>query len=325
MRHKQLLLLFVLIGGISFGQTTNNEIDHNKQVIELSDSIKRQAILIRTLSEQISLKNVILEERLKQASDTISNQNALSDGFGVIYTIITIIVALLGIVLPILTYQFGIKPSQKALKEFENNIDKKFEQYLIDSRNSQIEQATENLKSQNQELKSNAVTFLSLTQHQGFNDQQLFKLFLLLKSSNIDQTTKGTIAYSISNRKSDFATEYFYEALKDSSNVGVKYAALRYFANIGIENHLKIYRDLISQANDKLLEFSTILIHNGSINKNANIILINDKEFIDGLGVTATNSLRNDFEIYSKSWQINEEDISNSYLKKVMTKTEASS
>lgn len=307
-------ILLIMTLSLVYGQKTPEKNPIEKKVLELTDSINILKNQVLELKEKQEWKNVVLEERIKQASDTIANQNSLFDGFGVLYSIITIIIALIGIALPILTYQFGIKPSQEALKEFENNAEKKMADFLAKSRNKQIEQAIDNLKSQNQELKTNAITFLSLTQHQGFTDEQLYKLFLLLKSESIDQTTKGTIAYSISNRKSDYATDYFSTALKDPKNVNIKYAAIRYFSNIGIENHLQIFRDLISQSKDKNTEFITLLSYVYSTNRNSLLTIINDKELIENLDVKTLQALKLSLPSLKTTWQLSDNELEQSYL-----------
>lgn len=316
-------ILLILTLSFAYGQKQATPKDNpiDKKIVELSDSLNVLKIQFQELKEKQNWKNEVLNDRLQQASDTISNQNSLLDGFGVLYTIITIIIALIGVVLPVLTYQFGIKPSQDALKEFENNADKKMEEFLAKSRNKQIEQAIENLKSQNQELKTNAVTYLSLTQHQGFSDQQLFKLFMLLKSDDIDQVTKGTLAYTISNRKSDYATEYFKEAVKNPANVNVKYAATRYFANIGVENHLDVFRSLVANALDKNTEFNTILIHIANTNKNAVKILINDKLFVDNLDNEALKMQKLTVQNFKASWQLTDKELEESYLNEKIKNT----
>jgi hypothetical protein len=318
---KYTTLFFFLLMSISFGQKPQEKKTIDKIVIELSDTMKLLRQQVQAINIKQEWKNQILEERLKQASDTISCQNSLFDGFGVLYTIITIVIALIGIALPILTYQFGIKPSQLALKEFENNAEKKMEEFITKTRNKQIEQAIENLKSQNQELKSNAITFLSLTQHQGFTDEQLYKLFLLLKSDSIDQSIKGTIVNSISSRKSDFATDYFSEAIKDSKNINIKFAAIRYFAIIGIENYLNVFRDLISNAVDKNTEFITLLTYVFSSNKNSVIPILNDKELIDKLDDNTLKMLKSSMSIFITSWQISDKEFEKSYLNQKINNT----
>jgi hypothetical protein len=307
-------ILLILNLNFVYGQKVQDKKEFDKKITELYDTVKQLKQQVQILTDKQEWKNQILEERLKQASETISSQNSLFDGFGVLYAIITVVIALIAIALPILTYQFGIKPSQEALKEFENNAEKKMEEFLFKTRNIQIEQAIENLKSQNQELKTNALAFLSLTQHQGFTDQQLYKLFLLLKSNDIDQAIKGTIAFTISNRKSDYATDYFSTALKDPKNTNIKYAAIRYFTSIGIENYIHIFRDLISDSKDKNTEFITLLGYIFGVNRNSLVTILNDKELIDKLDKNAINSLKLSLPTLKTTWQLSDNEVEQSYL-----------
>jgi len=87
---------------------------------------------------------------------------------------------LIAIGLPIITYQFGVKPSQNALKELETNLDNKVAAYLEKTRNEQVKKSIEHLKGDNNDLKGQAISFLSLTQHEGFSDEQMFEFFRLL-------------------------------------------------------------------------------------------------------------------------------------------------
>jgi len=316
------IIMLIFTFGFAYGQENPNNSKLDKNVVEISQLKSEIAELkseIIELKEKAQWKNEIFEQRLQQASDTIANQNSLFDGFGVLYGIITVIIALIGIALPILTYQFGIKPSQNALKEFENNADKKMEDFLEKSRNKQIEQAIENIKSQNPELKSNATTFLSLTQHQGFTDEQLYKLFLILKSADIDETTKGQIAFSISNKKSDYATEYFTTALQNNY-VNIKYAAIKYFVNIGFDNHLNIFRDLISKSENKYIELVTLLTWLYSLNKNSILTVINNKDIVDSLDQQALKTLKGALPSLNKTWRIEENEFEKSYLNEMVKK-----
>lgn len=285
------------------------------KVTEPADSIRLLNKQVQTLIAKQEWKSQILEERLKQASDTISNQNSLFDGFGILYGIITIVIALVAIVLPILTYQFGIKPSQKALKEFENNADKKMENFLAKYRNNQIEQAIENLKSEIPELRSNAISYLTLTQYQGLTNEQLYRLVLALKSGNIDSSIISPIAYLISNRKSDPATDYFKTTINDPENVNIKHAAIRYFANNSIENYQSVFRGLILNSKDQKEEFLSLLSQLYPINQNSFVTLLNDKELIERLDEKCFKELRSSIALLkSATWSQAKKEIEDSYL-----------
>lgn len=118
-------------------------------VLELSDSLKHLKNQIQDLSSLREWEKEVLEKRLEQASDTIANQTSMIEGFGTFYTIVGILIAAIGLILPAITYVLGIRPSQKALQEFEQNADKKIENFLSKKRNKQIEQAISDLKSDN--------------------------------------------------------------------------------------------------------------------------------------------------------------------------------
>jgi hypothetical protein len=317
MRNLTIIILFFAL--VSFGKTSNLPKDTSKKSLE-TNYMKTVSQNEKLIFENEQLKNQykVLSERMEQASDTINNQNSLFSGFSIIYTIITIIIALLGIVLPILTYQFGIKPSQKALKEFEQNIDKKLEKYLIKTRNKQIEQAIENLSSQDQELKISALNFLSITNHQGYSEQQIFKLFQLLQSDKLDELKKSTLANLLSSKKNEFATEYFKKAIIENWMYS-KYAAIKYFSNIGIENHITLFRNLIKESIDKNSEFYQILTYAGISNKNAAIYLINDKEFIDNIDSETLKIFKSNGNSLAKSFQLNEDEFVSSYLKEKLS------
>ncbi|MGQ0829408.1 MAG: hypothetical protein ACT4ON_13550 [Bacteroidota bacterium] len=318
MKVKLFILMLILFVNSSFGQKVQDRlISVEKRISVFSDSLLKLNKQLIELNEKWEWKGQILEERLKQASDTIANQNSLLDGFGVLYTIITIIITLIAVAVPILTYQFGVKPSQNAIKEFENNADKKFENYLSKTRNEQIEQAIENLKSQNQELKLNAINYLSLTQYQGFTDLQLYKLFVLLKSTDFDQTIEVNIAYIISNKKNDYATDYFTQIIKDGSkNISIKHAAIRYFTNIGIDNYLDLFKDLLAKSTDKQSEYFMLLAHVANANKKAVKRLLNAKELIDLLDMNDLKKSQEGILSNKNQWQISDEELEQSYLNK---------
>ena len=310
------VLILIFTFGFAYGQKnqSNSEFDKNVVVInQLKSEIAELKSEITKLKEKAQWKNEIFEQRVQQASDTIANQNSIIDGFGVLYGIITVVIALIAIALPILTYQFGIKPSQNALKEFEKNADKRMEDFLEKTRNKQIEQAIENIKSQNPELKNKATTFLSLTQYQGFTDEQLYKLFLILKSENVDEITKGQIAFSISNKKSDYATEYFTTALQNNY-ISVKYAAIKYFDNIGFDNHSDIFRDLISKSEDKYTELVSLLNILYTLNKKSILMVINNKDVVDSLDQKALKAFKEELSSLNVIWKFNDNEFEKSYL-----------
>ncbi|OYU78924.1 MAG: hypothetical protein CFE23_16410 [Flavobacterium sp. BFFFF1] len=310
MKKTLLTLLFCSI--LSFGQTTTKSKAHDKKI----DTVTYLNSKSDFDFDKIKYENAVLKERLEQASDTINNQNSMVSGFSVIYTIITIIIALLGISLPILTYFFGIRPSQKALIEFEKNIDSKMAEYLEESRNKQIDQAIENLSEADQELVINAINFLSITNHQGFKENQIFKLFHVLKESNLDDPKKMVIANLLSSKKNIYATEYFKSVLQLKNNF--KSAAIKYFANNGLSENVNLFRDSLKETSDQNKEFHMILYYCSGTNINAVIFLLNDKEFIDIIDSDFANIIKTNIQhgisSFAQSYGLTENQLKDTYL-----------
>jgi hypothetical protein len=309
---KQLSILLLLCFALSFGETKNT---HNQQKIE--NKVTEQSNVDNNYEiKKLEYQNEILKERLEQASDTINNQNSIVSGFSLIYTIITIIIALLGITLPILTYFFGIRPSQKALSEFEKNIDKKMEEYIENSRNNQIEEAIENLSGNNQELIINAINYLNITAHQGFKETQIFNILKVLRESELDDSKKGAIANLFISKKSSYATDYFKSAIFLKGNI--KTAAIRYFANNDLSENLELFRQLLKNANDQNSEFYTIVTYCMLTNKLAVNILFNDKKFIDiidqNFGKIIKSNLSHGVLSFAESFGLSENEMKETYL-----------
>jgi hypothetical protein len=138
------------------------------------------------ISKIDSLKNHIDEQKniINNASNTISYLNSIINSYSVTFSILTIFIAIIALALPIMTYQFGIKPSQKALKELESNMDARLIKYLKEKRNKDIADALANISGGNNERKSQALSYLSITSHEGFTDNQIFQIFQIFTILN---------------------------------------------------------------------------------------------------------------------------------------------
>lgn len=310
MKHYLTILLFCFT--LSYGQTNSKTVQQKvENNVKAKESNEENAEF-----HELKYENKILKERLEQASDTINNQNSMVSGFSVIYTIITIIIALLGISLPILTYFFGIRPSQKALSEFEKNIDQKMGEYLENSRNDQIEQAIENLSGSNQELIISSINFLSITNHQGFKESQVFKIFKVLRESNLDDAKKSVLANLLSSKKNIYATDFFKSALFVNGNV--KGAAIKYFANIDLSENVNLFRQLLKDSADQNSEFYTIMTYCAITNRNAVIFLLSDKEFVDNINQNfeeiIKSNLKHSISSFAQSFSITENEMKETYL-----------
>lgn len=308
-------ILLIFTFSFAYGQKiitqSNNRVD--KKIVELSDSLNVLKKQLQELKEKQDWKNEVLNDRLQQASDTIANQNSLLGGFGVLYTIITIIIALIGVVLPVLTYQFGIKPSQDALKEFENNADKKIKDYLKETRQEQIKKSIEHLKGDNVELKGQAVSFLSLTQHEGFTDQELFEFYRLIKSGKLSETHIGTVAYLLGSRVNEYANDVFGDVELLKSNV-IKGSAYQYIPKVGYKNFIQPLKKFLTNNANQYGEFFTLLVFSNMNDANTVIEILNNNELVDTLTNETLKTMKNAMKSSLQNIKITEEEYKGTYL-----------
>jgi hypothetical protein len=288
-------------------------------ISHLQDSIKNRNLVTKKLIDKQEFKNEILEQRIQQASDTIKNQNSLFNGFGIIYSIITIVMTLIAIGLPIITYQFGVKPSQNALKELETNLDNKVAAYLEKTRNEQVKKSIEHLKGDNNDLKGQAISFLSLTQHEGFSDEQMFEFFRLLKSDKLSDTHKGTVAYLLSSRVNDYANEIFSDK-EQLKNNAIKSSAYQYIPKAGISKFIKPLINFLKDNSNQYGEFWTLITITQMYSKSTINELINNKELIDILKPETLVTMKTGIKSLLDNLEIDENIFKKTYLyKKIET------
>ncbi len=276
-----ILLIFTL--NFVYGQKQTNQSDSlviNKKFVELFDSIHILQSQLQELKNKQEWKNEILNQRLEQASETISSQSSLLSGFGILYTIITIVIALIGVALPILTYQFGIRPSKEALKEFKINADNIIKSYLKETRQKQISQSIEDLKGDNTEKQAQAISFLAVTQHEGFNDQELFEFYRLIKSGKVNSQFTNTIAYLLSSKTNQYADEIFSdtELLKLDA---IKHSAFQYFIKAGVKNYIQPLKKFLENNENQRNDFFMLLALSGD--ESSQIVILNSNELVDTL------------------------------------------
>jgi hypothetical protein len=258
---------------------------------------------ITTLNESVGVSNEtikILEERIAQANDTINNQSTVIGSFEVIYSILTIIFTIIGLLVPIVTYYYGIKPSRDQIKSLEANFDKRLEEYLKTTRHESIDKAIKGLSSNSAEIKQNAITYLSLTQHEGLTDIQYFKLYKVVTSDNIDSTQKHSLGFILTGKENEYATEYCTSILR-SKNLYNEYIPARYFGMIGIGKYIQNFVDYLKGVPEKNDAFTRIISHMKIVSIDSVIQLLNSDEIIalfdkDDLTYLKNYRLTNGFE-----------------------------
>ncbi|MDV3677284.1 hypothetical protein CMU30_17105 [Elizabethkingia anophelis] len=310
MIKRTLLFFFISISTCFFSQI-KSQINREKVEIEV---INRKVDSL--ISAQHNLKEKILEERISQATETITNQNSVISSFGTLYTIITIVLALLGIVLPILTYQFGIKPSRDALKEFEEKSEKRFNDFLRGKMKKEINRAIENLENKDNQIKNNAINFLQLNSHQGFNQDQILKILKIINDEGVDEETSNKLLYCISCQKNEDLKGYYIEYLKTSNKFDKIYYCILFFSYYEYREYKEYIKQFILNNEDEAayLTVASCLVKHSK--KDFHSFFLNDNEIIDNLSSNVLNMINQNnlgrdrlFE-----WKIKESDYKETHL-----------
>lgn len=287
------------------------EIENNKK--QFSDSLKTLKKQIENLTLKNDFQKKQLEKNINDASKTIEYLNSLVNTFGQIFTILGIFIAIITLVLPILTYQLGIKPSQKALKDLEMNMDQRLENYIKNSRNKEIENALKNLREGNTELKNQATSFLALTQHEGFSDNQMFQIYTILNKHRDENNVKSQLAFILSTRKNDYAKELFSsdDIYKDPV---IKQMAYLYYAKIGFKDNYEGILKILGSSENQYQEFLTLAFNLMQYSSKEIVELFNDKTVVDSLSNKSLQTMNTQLRDSLTSLNLAEQSYDKTYL-----------
>ncbi len=308
------ILLFLLIS-ISYNSYAFCQVQNTQYYIKLQHAQTAVSTLnnkVDSLNNKIKYLEIDLNRRINDSSKTIEYLNSLSNAFGPLFTILAIFIGIITLVLPILTYLFAIRPSQRALKELEQNIDNRLATYLKDSRNKSIDSAIKNLSTGNAEEKSQAISYLNYTHPEGLLKTQLFELFRILKKNPVG-TIKYQLAFILSSRKNEYADEYFAgDQLYD--DYSVKTAAFSYFSKIGFSYYKDSICKILSNSPNQQWDIQVLL---SSLYQNRNDDIphfLNSKEIVDTLNENTLIFVKQSFGDLIKQFKIEQRDFENSYL-----------
>lgn len=306
MLRKLLLLFTLLITLYSFAQSNISNINKDEKIELLSKKVDS------IIAQQNEIKTKVLEDRIAQATETIANQNSTISSFSYIYSSISLILGLIGITLPFLTYLFGIKPSQDALKEFEEKSDAKFNSFLKERTKNEIDNAIVNLKSDDNHIRNNSLNFLTYSSHQGLMEDQILKIINVIRSST-DEIFLSQLLNCIINEKNEELKKYFIEFLNTSQKSStIIFYCLKFFSYYSYgayKQDLKIY--ISNNNNDAAL--ATIL---GYFPKSSVMNFLNDSDIIDIISNEVLNYIHSGTfgENYISLWNISKEEYENTYL-----------
>ena len=257
--------------------------------------------------------NSRLQYENKSALETIAFLNSVVGAYGVIFSIL---IGVFAIGLPVMTYFLGIQPAKDAVKELQNNIDKKVENYLYLNFQKNFDLAMENLESESSTLVDRGIVFLSNNIHHDFSDYQYFKIYQVLLSKKLDPAKRGQIAFFLGNTENPYSKIVFNKEkfLKVTSISGI---APLYYSKVGVEKNVKgIVILLKKNEGDIVARYFGLFQHLKAHSTKEAIKFINLREVIDMIPNESLEALKN-FAIPSIKLDF-EKDYSESYLKKVI-------
>ncbi len=265
-----------------------------------------------SVNKDLEKHEEVLSEKMSDASKTIDYLNSLVNSFSQIFTILGIFIGIITLASPIIIYQFGIKPSQRILKELELNFDTRLSTYLKTAREKEIDAAIENIKTGNTEKKNQAMAYLSLTHHEGLTDQQLFRIYNILKN-NISQTNiKSQLAFVLTTNKNEYA-ESLFDSEESRKDPTIKFMGYLYFAKTGYTNYRSSLAGVINSSENPSSELNTFVSTLSQYSHTDLVDLFNDKVLTD-LIKPSPSFFENDLSSILTSINISEQLYKDSYL-----------
>ncbi|MDO9185865.1 MAG: hypothetical protein Q7W13_07630 [Bacteroidia bacterium] len=264
---------------------------------ELRDSVLNEFKSIKKVLAENEEAYQRLEKSMEIANNTISAQNSLFDGFGVLYGIITIVIT----VLPLLVYFIQIKPAVDEAKvatqesvEKSIEIDKKFHELALKfdeklnakvkaiqdkSRIEKIDQAISNINIPQNEQTVYSINYISLVPNELFSELHLYKLYQASKflTSINDQIV---LASKLTTQKTAFTEEFFRNKIISENHETIIYQTVLYFAKYGlfdsalenISNQIMrqdgLYKKIVGWLSDQFPEQILSLINYDRLNDN---------------------------------------------------------
>lgn len=290
MLHKlqYLVVLVVLIQTDSFAQVKAA----NQDSVKINQRNFGQANAIERITE--------LEKTLEYSEFIISSLN----------TSITIMAILFGILLPLLSYWFVIKPQRELKKTLNKNISK----YLNRSRQGRIKNSLDTLLSKTaaKAHKSNA---LGVLQYEGivskYTETEIHQLIRIAENESIFSIKQGV--YDMLVYINDEIVEYFFEKQFMSTNSLDRHYANVYFCNFQ-DNAMNILQKALVSSKERFTIFTSFFGQATYTRSKEFIIgILNSKEIvhllvetldIEGANATINNILSKSNEIGIKSEEV---------------------
>ncbi|WP_143464641.1 preprotein translocase subunit YajC [Leptonema illini] len=171
----------------------------------------------------------------------IDSQEKTISQMALFFNGLAILLGLASIIIPLIAYFFAIRPAQKAAKEIANIqdsvdalIEKKFAAYIEEHEYRRIESYLNDIQSGTFEMKKRACLYLSLNQHLVESESHINRIYEIL-SGEIDQDTRNSLSYIITNKNTVLCRHYFERVLRETLLENPIWYSFTFFLNFGFE------------------------------------------------------------------------------------------
>jgi len=262
---KQILFLIIL----SFSLNTYATIQTDTLSIAKIDSLQKRIEKLEKIVESNPINNHS-EFIISEYKDL---NNLYSIGFG-------ILIALFGLVFPVILYLVQIKPTLETTKEtkalvkkLDDDFEKSFEEHLRKSKNRLIDQAIESFENFNEQNLSTNYNLLDTYKSEGFSEIQVIKMLKLLKNRSFEESNKKFLASVLTYQEDSNTEDYFVELIESNPKDKKCIWGAIYFANY----NKPVYYDLISEVVINGYSLVGMVASLSSTHKNFAIGLLNNK------------------------------------------------
>ncbi|MXN90504.1 hypothetical protein GR160_04625 [Flavobacterium sp. Sd200] len=248
----------------------------------MNDSIQQAFIRIERLQCQVdslrssnNMNEIILKARLEQASDVIAD-------FSTIYTIISVFIALIAIVIPVWVYFASIKPSKEILKNFEDIMDTKIKEYLDTKSSADAETALLNLESKNMIQKDHGYFYIKNNRLISLNESQQARLISIIDNKIMNDPESALSWALCSSKKSKVLENYYSNILntQDSLDHKFPFAIFYFILNYNHEDRMKFLKPIIIKVFNKEAIANILRYLAVADDKKGTTALLNDSELL---------------------------------------------
>lgn len=265
---KNFVLIIILLSFNTSTLPAESQVKNENKIEVKLDSLDRR---IKLLEKESNSDKIV--EHYKDLN------NLYSYGFGVL-------IALFGIVFPMIIYLVQIKPSMDSIKEtkallkkIDDDFEKSFEEHLKKSKNRLIDQAIESFLKQDDQILPTNYTLLDTYKSEGFTESQVIKLIKILRKPDSDKTDDTFIARLLNFQEDINAEDYFESLIKTNpSDEKCIWGAL-YFATYNKTKHMDLVADIVLNGYSLIGMISSL----ASSSKEFMIAFLNNAHLVENL------------------------------------------